>query len=537
MGDRLLEASGLSKSFGGLAALREFSIHVDAGESVGVIGPNGAGKTTLFNILSGADKPDSGRILLRGRDVARLGPERRAALGMVRTFQAGRCFANLSVEENLLIGAQTGRIASRAGFLGGAVELAQAFFPFGSFRREESGLRLRAGAIASSFGERLSPRLADPAYSLSYANRRRLEIGRALASNPALLLLDEPTAGMNPSETAEMLEYLEALKATGLSMIVIEHKLPLIMRLSDRVVAMDEGEKIAEGGPLDVSRNAQVIEAYLGTPREVSQARASGAEIVTASASPPAEAAPLLKLESIDSFYGPVQVHHGLSLEVGEGEIVCLLGGNASGKSTTMKIILGLLSPRSGEVLWRGERITHLSTSERIKLGIASVPEARRIFPDMSVEENILMGAYVRLGAGRAERRAVRADEERVLELFPRLKERLGQAGGTMSGGEQQMLAMARALMSSPRLICMDEPTMGLSPLFVERVLETVSALNKEGVSIFMVEQNAHQALGIAHRGYVLQNGRLVLQGSAPELLNDPRIRDAYLGGEQMMGI
>jgi len=531
MATRLLEASGLSKSFGGLVALRKFSIRIDEGETVGVIGPNGAGKTTLFNILSGAEKLDSGKILLRGREIARLGPDRRAALGMVRTFQAGRCFANLSVEENLLIGGQTGRIASRSGFLGGAVELAQAFFPFGAFRREESGLKLRAEAIASSFGERLSPRLADPAYSLSYANRRRLEIGRALASKPALLLLDEPTAGMNPSETAEMLEYLEALKKKGLSMIVIEHKLPLIMRLSDRVIAMDEGEKIAEGGPLDVSRNAQVIEAYLGTPREVSPAKVSAALAV-----PPAIPTPLLKLDSVDSFYGPVQVHHGLSLEVGEGEIVCLLGGNASGKSTTMKIILGLLSPRSGEVLWKGERITSLSTSERIKLGIASVPEARRIFPEMSVEENILMGAYVRLGAGCAVRREVRADE-RVLALFPRLKERLGQAGGTMSGGEQQMLAMARALMSSPKLICMDEPTMGLSPLFVERVLETVSALNKVGVSIFMVEQNAHQALGIAHRGYVLQNGRLVLQGTAGELLNDSRIRDAYLGGEQMMDI
>jgi branched-chain amino acid transport system ATP-binding protein len=160
----------------------------------------------------------------------------------------------------------------------------------------------------------------------------------------------------------------------------------------------------------------------------------------------------------------------------------------------------------------------------------------------MSVEENILMGAYVRLGGGRAAarraaRREVRADEERVLSLFPRLKERLDQAGGTMSGGEQQMLAMARALMSSPKLICMDEPTMGLSPLFVERVLESVTALNKEGVSVFMVEQNAHQALSIADRGYVLQNGRLVLQGPASSLLYDPHIRDAYLGGEQMMDI
>jgi branched-chain amino acid transport system ATP-binding protein len=545
MAQRLLEASGLSKSFGGIAALRDFAIHVDEGETLGVIGPNGAGKTTLFNLLSGAQGPDSGRILFRGRDISRLSPERRADLGMVRSFQAGRCFANLSVEENLLVGAQVVRIAARARLASGAVELAQAFFPFGPFRREEAGLRLRAATIASSFGERLSPRLADPAYSLSYANRRRLEIGRALASKPTLLLLDEPTAGMNPSETAEMLEYLEALKSKGLSMIVIEHKLPLVMRLSDRVVVMDDGEKIAEGDPLDVSRNARVIEAYLGSPREALRAAspvapASPATPLEALSTPsPSEAPPLLKLESIDSFYGQAQVHHGLSLEVRQGEIVCLLGGNASGKSTAMKIILGLMKPGSGEVVWKGERITRLSTSERVELGIASVPEARRIFPEMSVEENILMGAYLRLGrrriaARRAARRAVKADEERVLELFPRLKERLGQAGGTLSGGEQQMLAMARALMSSPKLICMDEPTMGLSPLFVERVLETVSALNKEGVSIFMVEQNAHQALSLAHRGYVLQNGRLVLQGTARELLDDSRIRDAYLGGETM---
>jgi branched-chain amino acid transport system ATP-binding protein len=540
VGAPLLEASGLSKSFGGIDALRGFSIEVGEGETVGVIGPNGAGKTTLFNVLSGAELPDSGTILFRGRDIARLGPERRARLGMVRSFQAGRCFARLSVEENLLLGAHSSRLAARARLAGGAVELAQAFFPLGAFRREESAFKLRAEAIAASFGERLSPRLRDPAYGLSYANRRRLEIGRALAAGPALLLLDEPTAGMNPSETAEMLEYLQTLKGRGLSMIVIEHKLPLVMKLSDRVIVMDEGEKIAEGGPLDVSRDARVIEAYLGASREISPRVEAAEARIEGPATP--TATPLLRLESVDSYYGSVQVHHGLSLEVRKGEIVCLLGGNASGKSTAMKIILGLMRPRSGDVLWKGERITRLSTPDRIGLGLASVPEARRIFPEMSVEENILMGAYLRLGPGgragrRASARAVRADEERVLGLFPRLKERLRQAGGTLSGGEQQMLAMARALMSSPELICMDEPTMGLSPLFVERVLETVSALNKGGVSIFMVEQNAHQALGIAHRGYVLQEGRLVLQGAASELLEDPRIKDAYLGGETMSGI
>ena len=242
--------------------------------------------------------------------------------------------------------------------------------------------------------------------------------------------------------------------------------------------------------------------------------------------------AALMTFQSIDSFYGPVQVHFGLSLEVGTREIVCLLGGNASGKSTAMKLILGLIQPRSGGVLWEGVDITRLPTHERIALGIASVPEARRIFADMSVEENILMGAYIR-----SDRREIRRDLERSLVLFPRLRERLRQAGGTLSGGEQQMLAIARALMSRPRLVCMDEPTMGLSPLYVERVLETVQELNREGLAVFMVEQNAHQALAIADRGYVLQNGRLVLQGTSEELLNDPRIRDAYLGGERMAGI
>jgi branched-chain amino acid transport system ATP-binding protein len=224
-------------------------------------------------------------------------------------------------------------------------------------------------------------------------------------------------------------------------------------------------------------------------------------------------------------------VHRGLSLEIRRGEIVCLLGGNASGKSTAMKLVLGLLGPRSGEIRWKGERITRLPTPERISLGIACVPEARRVFPEMSVEENLLMGAYLR-----RDGRAVRRDLERSLALFPRLRERLSQPGGTLSGGEQQMLAIARALMSDPELLCMDEPTMGLSPAYVEKVLEAVAELNRGGMSVFMVEQNAQQALGIAHRGYVLQNGRLVLQGEALELLADPRIRGAYLG-EQMAGL
>src|SRR5271170_2913793 len=235
---------------------------------------------------------------------------------------------------------------------------------------------------------------------------------------------------------------------------------------------------------------------------------------------------PLLRLEDVNTFYGAVQVHCDLSLEVGRGRIVCLLGGNASGKSTTMKVILGLVAPRSGAVTLDGKTINGLPTHQIIRAGVGSVPEARRVFPLMTVRENLTMGAYVR-----SDRRAIADDLARMLELFPRVAERLDQRAGTLSGGEQQMVAMARALMGRPRLLCMDEPTMGLSPLFVDRVLELIAEINRQGVTIFMVEQNANLALRIAHEGYVLQTGRIVLRGSAAVLRDDPRIREAYLGG------
>jgi branched-chain amino acid transport system ATP-binding protein len=235
----------------------------------------------------------------------------------------------------------------------------------------------------------------------------------------------------------------------------------------------------------------------------------------------------ILKLDRINSFYGPIQVHYDFSLEVGRGQIVCLLGGNASGKSTTMKVILGLLKPRSGEVILDGEMITGLPTPKIIRRGLGSVPEARRLFGAMTVRENVLMGAFTR-----SDQAGIAQDYERMMTLFPRLAERASQAAGTLSGGEQQMVAMARALMARPRVIVMDEPTMGLSPLFVDRVLELIQAVNKQGITIFMVEQNAHLALQIADYGYVLQTGRIALSGPARELLHDPRIRDAYLGGQ-----
>jgi branched-chain amino acid transport system ATP-binding protein len=234
---------------------------------------------------------------------------------------------------------------------------------------------------------------------------------------------------------------------------------------------------------------------------------------------------PLLRLSNINTFYGQAQVHFDLSIDVPRGHIVCLLGGNASGKSTTMKIILGLVKPRSGELTFDGASMLGLTTPQIVRRGIGSVPEARRLFADMSVRENILMGAFVRNDSAEIAR-----DLEKVLGLFPKLGQRLTQRAGSLSGGEQQMVAMARALMSRPKLMLMDEPSMGLAPILVERSFEIIKQVHESGVAMLVVEQNANVSLSIADRGYVLSTGRLVLEGPAASLREDEDLRKAYLG-------
>ena len=235
------------------------------------------------------------------------------------------------------------------------------------------------------------------------------------------------------------------------------------------------------------------------------------------------DGAALLRLESVDTFYGQIHILQGLDLQVGEGELVCLLGGNASGKSTTLKTILGIVRPRNGVVRFAGEDVTGRSTSYRIRKGMAIVPENRRLFAPMTVLENLQMGAYLH-GGGKKE------DFDRVYELFPLLHERRSQLAGTLSGGEQQMVAMGRALMSQPRLLLMDEPSMGLAPLLVARSFEIIKQVHDAGVAMLVVEQNANVSLSIADRGYVLSTGRLVLEGLASELRENEDLRKAYLG-------
>ena len=231
----------------------------------------------------------------------------------------------------------------------------------------------------------------------------------------------------------------------------------------------------------------------------------------------------LLELEGVNTYYGEIHILEDVSLQIGEGELVCLLGGNASGKSTTLKTILGIVQPRSGAVRFGGEDVTERSTSHRIARGMAIVPENRRLFAPMTVLENLELGAYLR-------RDSIAADLERVYELFPRLYERRTQLAGTLSGGEQQMVAMGRALMSRPKLLLMDEPSMGLAPILVERNFELIAQVHETGVSVLVVEQNANLSLAIADRGYVLQTGRIVLADKADALLANDDLKKAYLG-------
>ncbi|HEV3397882.1 MAG TPA: ABC transporter ATP-binding protein [Actinomycetes bacterium] len=236
---------------------------------------------------------------------------------------------------------------------------------------------------------------------------------------------------------------------------------------------------------------------------------------------------PLLDVKDIHVFYGSIEAVKGMSFHVNRGEIVCLIGANGAGKTTTLRTVSGLLRPRDGAIFYEGQRIDLLPAHEIVGLGVAQSPEGRRIFPRMSVRENLDMGAFIRRDAT-----GQREDMDRIMDLFPILKERARQAAGTLSGGEQQMLAMGRALMARPRLLLLDEPSMGLAPLVVQTIFDTIRDINEQGMTVLLVEQNAAQALSLAHRGYVIETGKIVLEDEASALLENEQVRKAYLGEE-----
>jgi branched-chain amino acid transport system ATP-binding protein len=506
-GRPILEARGITKRFGGLAAVDGIDLTIRKGEILGVIGPNGAGKTTFVNCVTGLDKPTSGTILFNGQDITKTPSYRIGHLGMARTFQVVKPLRQLTVRENVATGAMFGA-------------------------RGKGRTAAQARRAADEVLERIG--LADmrdrTATELTIPDLKRLELAKALAMEPQLLFLDEVMAGLNQAEIEKAMETILAINRSGVTLFVIEHVMKAIMGISDRLVVLHYGRMIAEGHPQDIVENPAVIEAYLGE-RFARRAERAGIEEAliepgTFRKAPPAPVRDtLLEVKDLSSGYGEVQILRDVSLEVKTKEIVALIGANGAGKTTLLWTISRLLRPMSGSVRLAGRDLTAARPEEVVGAGVVQVPQGRRLFAGLTVKENLLQGVYLRRDAERIEQ-----DLERVFTLLPRLKERAGQLAGRLSGGEQQMCAIGRSLMSRPRLLLIDELSLGLAPLVVDHLLDLVTQINQEGTTVLLVEQDVQVALEHAHRGYVLETGRIVQAASAAELLDDPRIRQAYLG-------
>ena len=520
----LLQVRGVSKRFAGLEALREVGFEVGAGEIVAVIGPNGAGKTTLLNIVSGALRPTVGSVLLRGVEIATRPAHVVARAGIARTFQSLELFRQVTVRGNAMAG---GVARTDTGVLASLLGLPRV-------RRQRARLEADADEALALVG--LAARANELAGALPAGQQRLLAIARALVSGGELVILDEPGAGLNATEKAELADLIAHLPGRGKTVVFVEHDMTLVGHLADRIVVLNHGEKIAEGAPEAIRAHPRVIEAYLGVKPPAAgrardatvgaaRSRAPGADDGAASAA--GQSTPMLELRGVEVAYGGLRALQEASLEVHRGEIVALVGANGAGKSTLLKAIARVAPVRSGTIRFGDVDLTTLTAQAVVSAGISMVPEGRELFPSLTVWDNLILGRYCKGRAWRAELDRLTSE---LFALFPVLAARRRQLAGTLSGGEGQMLAIARALMSSPRLLMLDEPSLGLAPQVVGEIMERLAQLRESGLTIILVEQNARAALELADRGYVLETGRIVTTGPAARLLADPDISSAYLG-------
>ncbi len=502
-----LAAQGLTMQFGGVRAVSGLHFRAPAAAITSLIGPNGAGKTTALNLLSGFYTPSAGAFALGARALAGSTALQVARSGIARTYQTSQLFGSLSVQDNVVLAMQRGSL----GPLLGAARLRA---PAGRERAQRllalCGYRGRAEALAAD---------------LPHVDRRFVEIARALAQDPEALLLDEPAAGLSQADKALLSALLRRIADAGVTVLLVEHDMPLVMSISDQVVVLDAGERLAVGSPAAVQADPAVQRAYLGAavdeeageragrpaPREAAGATSSGAAPET------------VGVAALVAGYGAEPVLHGIDLQIRRGEVVALLGANGAGKSTLMKALSGLLRPVQGGIHFDGRDLGPLAAEQVVALGMVLVPEGRQVFPELSVADNIRLGAFLHPDD-------VEARLEAQLQRFPRLRGRLHQRAGLLSGGEQQMLAIARALMSKPRVLLLDEPSLGLAPLVIAELFGALDSLRREGMTLLLVDQMAGLALALADRAYVIEGGRIVAQGTPAAIAADDSLAQAYLG-------
>jgi len=494
--DPLLRVEHLSRRFGGVRALDDLGFDLAEGEKLAVIGPNGAGKSTLLRLVAGQDRPTAGRIVLRevgevqGRTAHHL---TRAGVALAR--QVPRPLATLTVEENVRVG-----------------------LPAGHARDPRPASARLADILELTGLDRVAAR---PAGTLPLLDLKRLEVARALASRPRLLLLDEVSAGLNETDLDAAIALIAAIHATGTSLLIVEHVQRVIHELADRVLVLNWGALLTEGTPAEVTADEEVRRVYLGAGRPREAAPADPPTQATRSA---AEGGGL-SLRGVTVNRGGLTALRDVDLDIAPGETVAVLGANGAGKSTLTQAISGLLRPRAGTIAWSGADVSRRPAHARARAGIAHCQEGRKLFAGLTVSENLRLGAF---GARRGD---IAAREAEIHEIFPVLAERAGQIATTMSGGQQQMLAIGRALMSRPRLLLCDEVTLGLSPKVADEIYAALGRVARAGTALLLVEQDAERCLSAARRAYVLERGRVFWQGKAAEL-DDATLVAAYLGAE-----
>ncbi|OZI65388.1 branched-chain amino acid ABC transporter ATP-binding protein/permease [Bordetella genomosp. 1] len=494
---QVLSAQGLGITFGGVRAVSELSMTVPEGAVTSLIGPNGAGKTTALNMMSGFYRPSAGGFTLGARALAGQPAFRIARAGIARTYQTSQLFGTLSVEDNVVLAMARGR-------LGGL---------FSASRFHGAPARAQARALLAFCGYTGAPDA--PAAGLAHVDRRLVEIARALATDPDVLLLDEPAAGLSREDKDTLAALLRRIAYAGVGVALVEHDMALVMAISNQLVVLDAGRRLAVGTPAEVQNDPAVKQAYLG---ESLQAQAPVER-------PPRAAGPeLLGVADLVAGYGAEPVLHGISLQVRSGEMVALLGANGAGKSTLMRTLAGLHRSQSGGMHIDGHQLEGRAAEDIVGLGLVLVPEGRQVFPELSVLDNIRLGAFLD-----PTDREARVEE--MLQRFPRLRERLHQRAGLLSGGEQQMLAVARGLMSRPRVLLLDEPSLGLAPKVIAELFAALDRLRNENMTILLVDQMAGLALALADRAYVVEGGHVVAQGTAAEIAANDDLANAYLGG------